>query len=156
MSSNANNTATMAAAVQGIDEATFEGLNVSDRRALTGRSGNGSKSEQAGSRGRPFTGQANSATNYKSTVGNIVFHGSAVDGDSAIVDGPILGESTEPFAKARARRASEGQYLTKTEGKRANGELRCEKCGKGYKHSSCLTKHLLVSLELVLPHTFSS
>ncbi|KAI0002829.1 hypothetical protein F4779DRAFT_113938 [Xylariaceae sp. FL0662B] len=44
--------------------------------------------------------------------------------------------------KARVRRASDGQPLTK-EGKKSNRiELRCDKCGKGYKHSSCLTKHL--------------
>ncbi|KAI6091857.1 hypothetical protein F4821DRAFT_173878 [Hypoxylon rubiginosum] len=43
---------------------------------------------------------------------------------------------------ARVRRASDGQPLTK-EGKKSNRiELRCDKCGKGYKHSSCLTKHL--------------
>ncbi|CAI6092062.1 unnamed protein product [Clonostachys chloroleuca] len=44
--------------------------------------------------------------------------------------------------KSRIRRASDGQPLTK-DGKKSNrAELRCEKCGKGYKHSSCLTKHL--------------
>ena len=43
--------------------------------------------------------------------------------------------------KARNRRASEGSFL-KGEGKRAVSELRCDTCGKGYKHSSCLTKHL--------------
>ncbi|KAI0408770.1 hypothetical protein F4802DRAFT_617748 [Xylaria palmicola] len=44
--------------------------------------------------------------------------------------------------KARIRRASDGQPLTK-EGRKSNRvELRCDKCGKGYKHSSCLTKHL--------------
>ena len=48
-------------------------------------------------------------------------------------------------SKARSRRASEGAHLSKGDGKRASGELKCEKCGKGYKHSSCLTKHLLVS-----------
>ncbi|KAI1478954.1 hypothetical protein F4774DRAFT_383583 [Daldinia eschscholtzii] len=43
---------------------------------------------------------------------------------------------------ARVRRASDGQPLTK-EGRKSNRiELRCDKCGKGYKHSSCLTKHL--------------
>jgi hypothetical protein len=31
----------------------------------------------------------------------------------------------------------------KGDGKKVNGnDLKCEKCGKGYKHSSCLTKHL--------------
>ena len=49
-------------------------------------------------------------------------------------------------SKGRARRASEGSHLSKGENKRASGELRCEKCGKGYKHSSCLTKHLSVFL----------
>lgn len=43
--------------------------------------------------------------------------------------------------KARNRRASEGSFL-KGEGKRVASELRCDTCGKGYKHSSCLTKHL--------------
>jgi hypothetical protein len=49
------------------------------------------------------------------------------------------------FSKARTRRASEGQQLVKGESKKGNpNDLRCEKCGKGYKHSSCLTKHLFV------------
>ena len=52
--------------------------------------------------------------------------------------------------KPRARRASEGSYLTKGDGKRTSGELRCEQCGKGYKHSSCLTKHLSVDLPFLL------
>jgi hypothetical protein len=48
------------------------------------------------------------------------------------------------FKQARTRRASEGQHLMK-DGKKANaGDLKCEKCGKGYKHSSCLSKHLFV------------
>lgn len=44
--------------------------------------------------------------------------------------------------KSRMRRASDGQPLTKEGRKSSRVELRCEKCGKGYKHSSCLTKHL--------------
>ncbi|KAI1188681.1 hypothetical protein F5B17DRAFT_255158 [Nemania serpens] len=51
-------------------------------------------------------------------------------------------EGDDGLQKARVRRASDGQPLTK-EGRRINRvELRCDKCGKGYKHSSCLTKHL--------------
>ena len=46
-------------------------------------------------------------------------------------------------SKPRNRRASETGFLN---GKRMSGELKCETCGKGYKHSSCLTKHLLVTL----------
>jgi hypothetical protein len=46
--------------------------------------------------------------------------------------------------KNRNRRASEGSHLMKGEGKRVSTELRCDQCGKGYKHSSCLTKHMCV------------
>lgn len=42
----------------------------------------------------------------------------------------------------RNRRASEGSHLVKSEGKRTAAELRCERCGKGYKHGSCLSKHM--------------
>jgi hypothetical protein len=49
--------------------------------------------------------------------------------------------------KNRNRRASEGSYLIKGEGKKSAAELRCDTCGKGYKHSSCLTKHLYVFYE---------
>lgn len=53
---------------------------------------------------------------------------------------------------SRVRRASDGQPLT-NDGKKSNRiELRCDKCGKGYKHSSCLTKHLFVTLFLPTTH----
>lgn len=45
-------------------------------------------------------------------------------------------------SKGRNRRASEGSHLAKADGKSLPLELRCDTCGKGYKHSSCLTKHL--------------
>ena len=66
------------------------------------------------------------------------------DQESAVEDDLLPNENVSTESKARARRASEGSYLTKNEGKRSSGELRCDKCGKGYKHSSCLTKHLSV------------
>jgi hypothetical protein len=46
--------------------------------------------------------------------------------------------------KNRNRRASEGAIL-KTEGKRVSAAIRCDRCGKGYKHGSCLSKHMCVS-----------
>ncbi|KAF4121188.1 C2H2 finger domain protein [Geosmithia morbida] len=68
--------------------------------------------------------------------------------DSAIEDGADLSAddgSTDSDQNSRSRRASDGQPLTK-DGKKSSGnsrvELKCKKCGKGYKHSSCLTKHL--------------
>ncbi|WEW60443.1 hypothetical protein PRK78_005929 [Emydomyces testavorans] len=42
----------------------------------------------------------------------------------------------------RSRRASEGSHLMRGEGKQSLTELKCDRCGKGYKHSSCLTKHI--------------
>lgn len=59
---------------------------------------------------------------------------------------PLTGKAG---GKVRSRRASEGSHLRTTGSRRETGnELRCETCGKAYKHSSCLTKHLFVSLSL--------
>lgn len=52
------------------------------------------------------------------------------------------------IVKQRNRRASEGSYLIKGTSKK--GELRCDTCGKGYKHSSCLTKHMYARNDLGL------
>lgn len=73
-------------------------------------------------------------------------------GDSAIAEG--YGPEAKGSGK---RRVSEGAHLILggtpgPEGSipgrgsraRSGSELKCEKCGKGYKHSSCLTKHLFV------------
>ncbi|KAK5958704.1 hypothetical protein OHC33_000547 [Knufia fluminis] len=48
--------------------------------------------------------------------------------------------SNDKDTKNRNRRASEGSHLVKGNSKKS--ELRCDTCGKGYKHSSCLTKHM--------------
>ncbi|KAF3022541.1 hypothetical protein E8E14_012578 [Neopestalotiopsis sp. 37M] len=65
--------------------------------------------------------------------------GSAIDDDSNDMSAE---EGEDGLQKARVRRASDGQPLTK-DGKKSNRiELHCDKCGKTYKHSSCLTKHL--------------
>ncbi|KAL9603267.1 MAG: hypothetical protein Q9219_001288 [cf. Caloplaca sp. 3 TL-2023] len=82
-------------------------------------------------------------------------HSSSAHGADNVLDDDDPMQDTETVAeetvrsradtgtlKDRGRRASEGAHLSKSEGKRVSGELRCEKCGKGYKHSSCLTKHL--------------
>ncbi|KAF2718253.1 hypothetical protein K431DRAFT_137931 [Polychaeton citri CBS 116435] len=63
-------------------------------------------------------------------------------GASAVVDGPSL-SSFDGLDQStpKLRRASEGAGLSKKE-KNAAGELKCEHCGKAYKHGSCLNKHL--------------
>lgn len=71
----------------------------------------------------------------------------ANDGSST---GPTNADANNPNSKPvstknRNRRASEGSHLVKGEGKRAMAELRCDRCGKGYKHGSCLSKHMCVS-----------
>ena len=64
------------------------------------------------------------------------------NGSSAVTDGPPLSSYSDK-SKLKMRRASDGTRLTKKE-KAATGDLKCEHCGKAYKHGSCLTKHLYV------------
>ncbi|OJD23845.1 hypothetical protein ACJ73_04804 [Blastomyces percursus] len=76
----------------------------------------------------------------------------SIDENTAVEDVSPLGGSgasalnsstAKPIGtKQRSRRASEGAHLVRGEGKRVMNELRCDRCGKGYKHSSCLTKHM--------------
>ncbi|KAK2601752.1 hypothetical protein QQS21_004740 [Conoideocrella luteorostrata] len=63
--------------------------------------------------------------------------------DSAIDDGnDVSADEAAKLQQDRVRRASDGQSLLK-EGKKINRvEVQCDKCGKSYKHGSCLTKHL--------------
>ncbi len=82
---------------------------------------------------RPVMSASNvHATDRKPSAGSIE--------DDAVEEGLSVEKSLG--IKGRNRRASEGSYLTKGEGKRLPSELRCDTCGKGYKHSSCLTKHM--------------
>ncbi|RDA87547.1 hypothetical protein CP532_3991 [Ophiocordyceps camponoti-leonardi (nom. inval.)] len=68
---------------------------------------------------------------------------SAIEDDSIDLSGDDDQTKTQ---NPRVRRASDEQAK---DGKKGSNriEVRCEKCGKGYKHSSCLTKHLLRSWE---------
>jgi len=70
---------------------------------------------------------------------------SAIEDDPNEEDEFEEDDSNPAIGSSRMRRASEGQYLIKDDDKKLHGgELKCDKCGKGYKHSSCLTKHLFV------------
>ncbi|KJZ71785.1 hypothetical protein HIM_08805 [Hirsutella minnesotensis 3608] len=64
---------------------------------------------------------------------------SAIDDDTNDLSGD---DEPNKAQKSRVRRASDGQPLVKDTKKTNRVEVRCDKCGKGYKHSSCLTKHL--------------
>lgn len=75
---------------------------------------------------------------------SLPYHASAPEGPSstAVVDGPALSSfQGVDKMKQKTRRASDGTRLTKKE-KAATGDLKCEHCGKSYKHGSCLNKHL--------------
>ena len=144
-----NNVAAIAAALGGAEEPLARGPTESSRRSFTLKPGAG--------RGPDVVSSGNAAGLIAGThasdgvrgldrgpTGEIKY---AMEG-SAVVDGPATLDNEGSVSKARTRRASEGAYLSRSEGKRSSGELRCEKCGKGYKHSSCLTKHLLVFLAI--------
>jgi len=90
---------------------------------------------------------ASSVPNAGSAFGPSSYNHRQADNNHAVTDGPSLATMHEADksaqAKSRIRRASEGTRQAKVDGKRTSGsELKCEQCGKGYKHSSCLTKHL--------------
>ena len=132
-----NSAAAVAAALQ------EELPGVSKRRSFTMRN-------TGNSRGLEHNKNSNSAQDSYPFSGT--FKGAEnplADDESAIADDFLSADNPGIGSKTKARRASEGSYLTKGEGKRSSGELRCEKCGKGYKHSSCLTKHLSVFPELL-------
>ena len=143
-----------ALAAKGLDGAFLDALAASDRKPP------GRPSEVVGG-ARPFEAGSSSilrpanATPHASAFTNSELASAAVRpegpaparGEQAVFDSRPLSASVgaNGGAKPRNRRASDGGHLTKTDGKRVSGaELRCEKCGKGYKHSSCLTKHLFV------------
>lgn len=151
MSSNAaGNIAAMAAAAKGMSGAPLEGGSASRRPSKPATQFRGphlsmtpSMASSVPSNGSPFApGSYSAATKTE-----------------AIADGPPLAampEHEKGNSKSRIRRASEGSRLSKGDGKRTSGsELRCEKCGKGYKHSSCLTKHLSVAPSPLSSHTLS-
>ena len=141
MISNAANLSAVTAALKSIDGPSFEAFVASDSRSPMPRIGGNREDAEfvVGDQATSSSYNPYTPVNQRSTKQ------SNPHGDVALVDGSTLQDQSKSSAKARARRASEGAYLTKMDSKRiSGGELRCETCGKGYKHSSCLTKHLLV------------
>ncbi|KAK5142365.1 hypothetical protein LTR04_002255 [Oleoguttula sp. CCFEE 6159] len=136
-----NNPSAAAAAVKVASASPLEPTTLSNRRSTASKAGAGSRASHVGSYPSPP-----SSLPQQTTVPEMYRRSTTTERNgSAVTDGPPLSsmaENEKSVGKGRIRRASEGSKLSK-EGKRAsNGDLRCEKCGKGYKHSSCLTKHL--------------
>ncbi|EUC32338.1 hypothetical protein COCCADRAFT_5938 [Bipolaris zeicola 26-R-13] len=136
------NIAAIAAAAKGMSGAPLEGASSS------GSSSGPRRSSKPASQFRgPSMAMASSMASSVPAHGaqfGASSYGSATKSE-ALTDGPTLAtmlEQDKANAKSRNRRASEGSRLSKGDVKRSGSELRCEKCGKGYKHSSCLTKHL--------------
>ena len=134
-----NNSAAIAAALKDMDE----------KGSVSSKRGSLNLKTTAASRGLELSGYgASSGDRYNQdglTGKNEKANEEAMDDEESVIEDDFPPtENVGILSNARARRASEGSYLTKSEGKRSSGELRCDKCGKGYKHSSCLTKHLSV------------
>lgn len=145
-STAANNVAAMAAAAKGMSGAPLETSTSSRRPSKSAAQFRGPSLSMTPS-------MASSVPSNGSAFANNSYNAPAAKSE-AITDGPPLSampDNEKGNSKSRIRRASEGSRLAKSDGKRASGsELKCEKCGKGYKHSSCLTKHLSVTLETFL------
>ena len=146
-----NNAAAFKAAVNGGGSNLSGSLNQKNRRSMPVKPTGSSRAKDPMSVDNDGQVEDNNTVlmNIDKTANSTQAYANAI-GRSAVSDGPQLSEHGDPSCKARIRRASEGAHITKGESKRVSGELRCEKCGKGYKHSSCLTKHLLVSSKF--PH----
>lgn len=144
-----NNVAAIAAALSGAEEPLARGPLESSRRSFTLKSGSG-RGPDAVSLGKlaGLIADTHSIEGVRDHDRGATSEMKYAMEGSAVVDEPATLDNEGSISKARTRRASEGAYLSRSEGKRSSGELRCEKCGKGYKHSSCLTKHLLVYLAI--------
>lgn len=144
-----NNIAAITAVINRVDEGSIGASLQSNRHSLTLMKAGTSRdletalSKEAGS----LVETPNSGNDM--TYGDKPMRGCEQFEEDIAID-ENASSATNGASKARARRASEGAHLSKNDGKRSSGELRCEQCGKGYKHSSCLTKHLLVHPSLRL------
>ena len=143
-SSAANNVAAIVAAIKVVDESSETGPTPSARRSFSMRAGGTRALESAAIAKAGGSMVEPSRDEYMHDPdGDVAGMKDYANEGSVIVDDNLT-VANDGRSRARVRRASEGAHLSKGEGKRSSGELRCEKCGKGYKHSSCLTKHLLV------------
>ena len=142
VSSNASNVAAMVAAVRDAGDSAL-GMPISNRRNTMSKSAS-ARSAALGSLPSPPASLPGHRIRLTST-GKSDRSESAIDDQNDEMDD----DEDTAFKQSRMRRASEGQHLMKDGKKTSGGELKCEKCGKGYKHSSCLSKHLFVPTSLL-------
>jgi len=139
VTSNASNVAAMVAAVrEAADSST--GVPITSRRNTMSK-GASARAAAVGSLPSPpaslLSHRIRLTSSGKSDLGE-----SAIDDEQN--DEMDDDDDETDFKQSRMRRASEGQPLMKDGKKASGGDLKCDKCGKGYKHSSCLSKHLFV------------
>lgn len=166
MTSPGANVAAVAAMIQEADALPAGGLATNARRTTLAKAGGNAVSSSLGTLPRGTSAMAAALATAGTANGLmaslpllsppaslptrrfVTADGSAIDDDlNDMSDGDVepasLDASSLAFEMARVRRASDGQPLK--EGRRSSRlELRCQQCGKGYKHSSCLSKHLYV------------
>lgn len=138
-STAANAAAVIAASLKDSSEPNGLPMIGSHRRALSSRKGQESTSIGSGSAFGSYLSRSVNAASPDSTTSGRKHSPTVVDENQ-----PGLEETKPISTKNRNRRASEGAPLMRGEGKRVSTEVRCDQCGKGYKHSSCLTKHMCV------------
>jgi len=134
ISANAANVVAVAAAAREVGDTSISmPMPTASRRNTMSRTG-----------GSRYAGLATPPSSLPSHRLSLMANRKSERDESAIDDdqNDDVDDDGDSFNKARMRRASEGQTSVKGDGKK--NDLKCDKCGKGYKHSSCLTKHLFV------------
>ncbi|CAK7235482.1 hypothetical protein SEUCBS140593_009297 [Sporothrix eucalyptigena] len=164
-SPGATNVAAMAAIIQEADALPASGVAINARRNTLSKAGGSIVSSSLGGfpRGTSAMAAALATAGTNGLIGSlplpsppaslptrkfVTADGSAIDDDlNDMSDGDVEPASLNDanvtaFDIARVRRASDGQPLLEKGRRSSRMELRCKQCGKGYKHSSCLSKHL--------------
>lgn len=132
-----NNHAAMVAALREASGAAHDNGNGTGKRVGTSKSSVKHSSHPS---------LPSSLPSHGSTFGPNSYNGKDAKSGVAVTDGPSLSSMVEKEkAKARVRRASDGSRISKSDKRNHAPDLKCETCGKAYKHSSCLTKHLWVT-----------
>ncbi|KAK2729165.1 C2H2 finger domain-containing protein [Colletotrichum kahawae] len=136
MTNTAANAAAMAAAIKEVGGDKATPIAVSSRRNTASKSA-AARAAIVGSLPSP---PASLPTQKFHLDGKMDVNENAIEDEPNNASGDEGENNTQ---KARMRRASDGQPLAKEGSRKFNRvELKCETCGKGYKHSSCLTTHL--------------